>query len=206
MSGAKRTEYTTSDLAGVVFQPGRMAGHPAPVDVRHRAARGHHRSGRRQLAGTVAPGMFIRVLVFGLLSAVFTPLNAADLPDPTRPPSMFAGSVASPGRGSSEGRSKGLQSTIISKSRRAAIIDGKTVELWAKHGNAQLIEVNEGSVVLQGGKTRRVLTLFPGVKMTQREIKTNHAPPASGAQPDETSNTPAAQDEQPLSGHPKEKK
>ena len=53
----------------------------------------------------------------------------------------------------SSGRpSSGLQSTIISISRRAAIIDGKTVELWAKHGNARLIEVNEGSVVLQGAE------------------------------------------------------
>jgi len=132
-------------------------------------------------------------------------VSAEDLPDPTRPPAMFAGTGAASGRGSTESRSSGLQTTIISGSRRAAIIDSKTVELWAKHGNAQLIEVNEGSVVLRDGQKQRILTLFPGVKITQRETNTNNAPPESGAQPDEKSNTPAAQDEELLSGHPKEK-
>lgn len=156
---------------------------------------------RKQSFCAAVPQLFARATIFCLLSSVFCPLYAEDLPDPTRPPALFAGSGAS-----SENPSSGLQTTIISGSRRAAIIDGKTVELWAKHGNAQLIEVNEGSVVLQGRQKRRVLTLFPGVRMTQREIKTNNAPPDSGLQPDDQANMPAAQDEQPLSGHPKEKK
>ena len=42
----------------------------------------------------------------------------------------------------------GLHSIIISKTRRAAIIDGQTVELGEEHGNAKLVEVNEGNVVL----------------------------------------------------------
>ena len=95
---------------------------------------------------------------------------AEDLPDPTRPPAMIAGTGAATGRWSAESRSSGLQSTIISESRRAAIIDGKTVELGEKHGNAWLTEVNEGSVVLKTAQTRRVLTLFPDVKMTKAKI------------------------------------
>ena len=135
--------------------------------------------------------------VFCLLSSVLC--YAEDLPDPTRPPAFIAGSGAAPGTASgqwaSQSRSSGLQSTIISESRRAAIIDGKTVELWAKHGNAQLIEVNEGSVVLRGAQTRRVLTLFPDVKMTQREIRNNKASPGSGVQPEEISTIPASREE-----------
>src|SRR3990170_1417566 len=96
--------------------------------------------------------------------------TAEDLPDPTRPPAMIAGTGAATGRWSAESRSSGLQSTIISESRRAAIIDGKTVELGEKHGNAWLTEVNEGSVVLKTAQTRRVLTLFPDVKMTKAKI------------------------------------
>jgi len=118
--------------------------------------------------------------------------TAEDLPDPTRPPTM----IAAPGQGATETQPSGLQSTIISKSRRAAIIDGKTVELWAKHGNAQLIEVNEGSVVLQGAQTRRVLTLFPDVKMLQRAIKPQKASPESGVQPDEIRTEPDASKEE----------
>ena len=95
---------------------------------------------------------------------------AEDLPDPTRPPAMIAGTGAATGRWSAESRSSGLQSTIISESRRAAIIDGKTVELGEKHGNAWLTEVNEGSVVLRTAQTRLILTLFPDVKMTKAKI------------------------------------
>ena len=64
-----------------------------------------------------------------------------------------------------------MQSVIISKNRRAAIIDGETVELRGKHGDATLIEVTESGVVLQGAQGRQVLTLFPGVRMMQKEIQ-----------------------------------
>lgn len=112
----------------------------------------------------VASPRIVQTTVFLLLSSVLGPLCAEDLPDPTRRPSSFA----VPGAGAVSGqlrRSSGLHTTIISKSRRAAIIDGKTVELGEMHGNSRLVEVNEGSVVLQGEKTRRVLTLFPDVRM-----------------------------------------
>lgn len=132
--------------------------------------------------------------------------TAEDLPDPTRPPAFIAGAGAVTGRWATVSRSSGLQSTIISESRRAAIIDGKTVELGEKHGNAWLTEVNEGSVVLKTAQTRRVLTLFPDVKMTQKEIKTRKASSESGVQPDDTGTMPDVQQEELLSGHPKEKK
>lgn len=138
-------------------------------------------------------------LTISLYSVVAT---AADFPDPTRPPSWIAGAdfggapgSGMPGQGQTRNRQTGLQSTIISGARRAAIIDGKTVELGEKHGNAQLIEVNEGSVVLRTAQTRRVLSLFPDVKMTQKEIKTRKTSPESGARPVETSAMPDAQKE-----------
>jgi len=119
---------------------------------------------------TMLPSL-IRVVAFCLLSVAIGPLSAAGLPDPTRPPAFITGAAVNiaASKGTTASGSKGLKSTIISKSRRAAIIDGVTVELWAKHGNAQLIEVNEGSVVLMAGKKRRVLTLFPSVKITQKK-------------------------------------
>ena len=150
--------------------------------------------------------------VFGVKLALFAVLfsfaaTAEDFRDPTRPPaSLLATPGAVPGQGATESRPAGLQSIIISESRRAAIIDGKTVELWAKHGNAQLIEVNEDNVVLQGAQTRRVLRLFPDVKMKQRAIQTENASPQSEVLPEDISTTPAAQNETLLSGHPKEEK
>lgn len=167
---------------------------------------------RYQGGGTAVPRLLITV--YCLLIPVFC--YAEELPDPTRPPAWIFGADGMPGtvlgQGSTESPSSGLQSTIISESRRAAIIDGKTVEMGETHGKARLVEVNEGSVVLRTAQTRRVLTLFPDVKMTHREIKipkaastsSGQAPPESAVQPEEFSTIPAVQNEQFLSGHPKE--
>jgi MSHA biogenesis protein MshK len=107
--------------------------------------------------------------VFCLLSSVFC--YAEVLPDPTRPPaSIFAPAAgAGAGREATEKQSSGLHTIIISETRRAAIIDGQIVELGGEHGDARLIEVNEGGVVLQRAQSRQVLTLFPDVKITRKE-------------------------------------
>jgi MSHA biogenesis protein MshK len=107
--------------------------------------------------------------VFCALSAAVVPLHAENLPDPTRPPGdVITATGAGHGRGVES--SSGLRSIIISDTRRAAIIDGKTVELGGRLGNARLVEVNPGSVVLQRGNNRQVLSLFPGVKISHQEI------------------------------------
>jgi len=93
---------------------------------------------------------------------------AEELPDPTRPPASIAAPVAASSVEAAPAPA-GLQSIIISKTRRAAIIDGETVELGGKHGDAKLVEVNEGSVILQGAQGRQVMTLFPDVKITGKQ-------------------------------------
>lgn len=171
--------------------------------------------------GAGALRSFMRAGVFCFLSAVLFPVHAENLPDPTRPPeSVF---VRAAGTGVARGgkSSAGLHSIIISETRRAAIIDGKTVELGEMLGKARLVEVNAGSVVLQRGKNRQVLTLFPGVEITRMEM------PGNGSVKMKSSNNkvqadrpekadkidrvehelnPAAQNEKLLSGHPKEEK
>lgn len=132
---------------------------------------------RRSRGERISSGIPALLAVLSVVTA-----TAEELPDPTRPPAALAAPATSAGKSAGATRPTGLQSTIISRSRRAAIIDGKTVELWAKHGNAQLVEVNEGSVVLQGAQTRQVLTLFPDVKIRQRPAKSGEAFPESNAQ------------------------
>jgi len=118
------------------------------------------------------PGRLRGAAATKLLSSVIcllssTLCHAEELPDPTRPPTI----IAIPATATGESLPSGLQSIIISKTRRAAIIDGETVELRGKHGDATLIEVNESGVVLQGAQGRQVLTLFPDVKIMQKEIQ-----------------------------------
>ncbi len=103
---------------------------------------------------------------------------AEDLPDPTRPPAAIMAPPVAGETGAVEKTPSGLQSVIISRNRRAAIIDGETVELGGKHGDVRLIEVNETGVVLRGAQGRQVLTLFPGVKMTSKE-ETKAKPPVA---------------------------
>ena len=104
-----------------------------------------------------------------LLFAQGAAIAAQELTDPTRPAVSLE--VAEPSstldKPGDVNQSQGLRLIIIQKNRRAAIIDGKTIELGGKVGDARLIEVNEGGVVLQGVQGRRVLTLFPHVKMTK---------------------------------------
>lgn len=99
-----------------------------------------------------------------LLCIVTGAARAQALSDPTRPPPGFGEAAATAGV-SAYPQVRGLQSVIISPSRCAAIIDGKTVELGAKHGSEKLVDVSEKGVVMQGEHGRRVLTLFPAVSM-----------------------------------------
>lgn len=94
---------------------------------------------------------------------------AEDLPDPTRPPA----SVISPSDlpVSEPAKPAGLQSVIVSKSRSAAIIDGQTIELGGKYGDVRLIEVSDTGVILQGARGKRTMTLFPGVSMSKKVVR-----------------------------------
>jgi hypothetical protein len=145
---------------------------------------------------SVAAASLLIVSALGIFSSALC--HAETLPDPTRPPASigWGGAAGSAGmRGEPESRTTGLQSTIISRTRRAAIIDGNTVELGEKHGDARLIQVNEGSVVLQRAQTLQVLTLFPDVRKSPSENKPSNKLPESGVQPGEVSTVPNAEEE-----------
>ena len=168
----------------------------------------------------------LAVSIFCLLISVLCPLYAEDFPDPTRPPaSIFApasGAGAGAGQEATENhQTSGLHSIIISETRRAAIIDGQTVELWGEHGGARLIEVNEGGVVLQRAQNRQVLTLFPDVKITRKKapdktssntelpgtkLQVKQPLSASKVQSRKHKTKPTANHEKLLSGHQKEEK
>ena len=60
---------------------------------------------------------------------------------------------------------------IIAPGRRAAIINGQTVEQGGKYGDARLVQVNEDSVVLHGPQGKQVLMLFPGVTIRKEMAK-----------------------------------
>jgi len=79
--------------------------------------------------------------------------------DPTRPATGFA--IEAP-----EGATAGnqLQSVMISPTRSAAIINGVTVRLGEKYGDAVLVRVAESEVVLKSGSGQQVLKIHPDVE------------------------------------------
>lgn len=126
---------------------------------------------------------FVRSILCCLLfSAVFCSLNAEELLDPTRPPEIVA--LPKQGEmGATPNQPARLRSIIISKIRRAAIIENETVELGGKYGDARLIEVNESGVVLEGEQGKQVLMLFPDVRITSmQESMTKSLSAESGVQ------------------------
>ncbi len=88
---------------------------------------------------------------------------AESMPDPTRPPAEVLAPVST--EGAPQAAANPLQCIIIAPNRRAAIINGQTVEQGERVGDAKLLEVREGQVVLQGPQGKEVLSLFPRVEI-----------------------------------------
>ncbi len=111
---------------------------------------------------------------------------AESLPDPTRPAIEPGGGMGTESAGAAtQAAPRGLQTIIISPGYRAAIINGVTVPQGGKLGDSTVVEVRESSVVLQSGRGRRVLELFPKVnmKMSGQAEQKNSSPEKASGQP-----------------------
>lgn len=107
-----------------------------------------------------------RVLLHGgwllmTLAVAGQALAQENLPDPTRPPVMMQahGEAASSGPGEPV-----LQSVLISPGRKVAIISGETVQMGDRVGEARVVRIAEGQVVLARGGQTQTLKLFPGIE------------------------------------------
>jgi MSHA biogenesis protein MshK len=85
---------------------------------------------------------------------------AQALVDPTRPPGQVAAQAGEPGAVPVSR----LQSVLISKGRKYAVIDGVQVALGGKVGEATLVRLSESEAVLRNGKDTEVLKLLPGIE------------------------------------------
>lgn len=101
----------------------------------------------------------------------------AGLPDPTRPPSIEP-SAGKGNAGAAQGQRAGmvLQSTLISRDGRSAVINGKTLAEGERIGAATLIAINPYEVTLSKAGKEIALRLMPSLGK-QRNIPEadNHA-------------------------------
>jgi MSHA biogenesis protein MshK len=98
------------------------------------------------------------LLVFGHALAQSAPTDLTV--DPTRPPALNTGGAAE----DKAGPAHVLQSVLIAPGRSVAVIDGTTVKVGSRVGDAKVVRIEETGVTLaQNGKTE-VLMLFPDAK------------------------------------------
>lgn len=105
--------------------------------------------------------MNVPAVLFALLTALLLPQAQAQvLVDPTRPPDAplpgnDAGLIAI--RAVPQ-----LQSVLVASSgRRVAVIDGRTVRVGDKVGEASVDGIGETTVTLRRGKTLETIRLYP---------------------------------------------
>lgn len=107
------------------------------------------------MAGGMKP-----ILIPSALAASLAAFAAAAqvLSDPTRPPTAAAAENKSE---QSIADSTGLQSILISSGRKLAVINGQTIALGQKYGDATLVAIRETEVVLKTPGGTEVLKLYP---------------------------------------------
>ena len=117
-----------------------------------------------------------RRLVACLPALLMPALVAAQLTDPTRPPTQLSAPVTEAGQ-PTEAVSVGLQSIILRKEGRpAALINGEIIELGGRVGEMRLVKVEEDAVVLLGPEGRETLRLTPTAEKKLKIEKTSAKP------------------------------
>lgn len=84
----------------------------------------------------------------------------AQLADPTRPPTASPETMSSP----AAAPAARLQSVLIAPGRKVAVIDGRTVKLGERIGDARVVAISPAQVTLQKGAERQTLQLHPGIE------------------------------------------
>jgi len=109
------------------------------------------------MSAAVKRGWWLAALLMAALPAL-----AQTLTDPTQPPpeSRQLAPGATDGPVASAGPQ--LQSILIgTRGREVAVIDGQTLRKGDKIHGAVLVQIRKNQVVLQHGRAKQVLTLFP---------------------------------------------
>ena len=100
-----------------------------------------------------------------VMAPAWGPCLAQALSDPMQPPAVMAPAGAATGE-QTLGGGLVLQSTLLSKGRRIAMIDGKPMKVGDRIGRARIVSIDPGAVTLREANTTRVLQLYPGVELT----------------------------------------
>ncbi len=104
--------------------------------------------------------LLLQGLILWSLGIIGAAATAEVLPDPLRPPAAPVADSSAPVTNSGPI----LQSVFISSGRKVAVINGQSVQVGDKIGEARVLRIAEGEVVLAQGKESQTLKLFPGLE------------------------------------------
>ena len=102
----------------------------------------------------------IVIVVIALLLPGAVSAQAQGLVDPTKPPAELLAT----GMVSGAAASSALQSILLSRGRKIAVINGQSVSLGGKYGDATLVGISAGEVTLKSDKGVEVMKLYPGLE------------------------------------------
>jgi len=112
----------------------------------------------------MAPSLNAGMMVLGLLAVL--PVQAQGMRDPMRPAREISGEAGEPSEAAA-GTSP-AQVVLISKDRRQATINGRTVNLGGRYGNATLVGISDEEIVLQRPDSTEVIRLYSSVNRRMR--------------------------------------
>lgn len=113
---------------------------------------------REQLVKRFATGSIL------LIAAMFFAYSAhaETITDPTRPAGADVSPTGTPGAAGQN--TAGLQSIVHRKgSKPYAVINGETVRLGGKVGEARVIKITDSTVILKSANGQETLSLTPGI-------------------------------------------
>ena len=109
---------------------------------------------------------------------------AQGLNDPTRPPREILGGSADayqPARSWSP-----AQVVIISKDRRQATINGRTVNLGERYGNATVVRITDEEIVLQKPEATETIRFYSSIQRKKHEPAGQPVGAAAGRREEDT--------------------
>lgn len=121
------------------------------------------------------------IMAGGMVWAV-TGVTADSINDPTRPPVSMGATAMPNGEAAPEAFGHVLQSVMISRKKKIAVISGQEVALGEMIGDAKLVAVRSHEVDLRNPDgSLETLQMYSGVTKTVIEVKRKTPAKASGA-------------------------
>lgn len=114
------------------------------------------------MAADLTPALHL--LAFGLAACVAGHACGQALSDPTRPPDAFRSQLGSAPAAPAVSQFSSQPVVILSSDRRQVTINGQTVKIGGRIGDAKVVRISDTEVVLQSAESTETIKLYGAVE------------------------------------------